>query len=191
MSQAPIPANEQERLAALRALELLDSPAEAMFDHITALAAQICDTPIALISLVDAQRQWFKSRVGLDAEQTARELAFCAHAVAADAPLEVDNALDDARFRDNPLVTSAPHIRFYAGQPLITPEGVAIGTLSVVCTRPKPDGLDSLQREDGLHLPDGSVARDNAEMVRAAADIAAIYGLQPASVDEARARFGI
>ena len=97
MSGAPIPSNEQERLAALQALELLDSPPEAMFDHITALAAQICDTPIALISLVDAQRQWFKSRVGLDAEQTARELAFCAHAVHADALLEVDNALEDRK----------------------------------------------------------------------------------------------
>lgn len=150
MSQAPIPANEQERLAALRALELLDSPAEAMFDHITALAAQICDTPIALISLVDAQRQWFKSRVGLDAEQTARELAFCAHAVADDAPLEVDNALDDARFLDNPLVTSDPHIRFYAGMPLHDGRGLALGTLCVIDRQPRH--LDSHQRAQLQHL---------------------------------------
>nr|WP_024309974.1 ATP-binding protein [Pseudomonas sp. P818] len=150
MSGAPIPSNEQERLAALQALELLDSPPEAMFDHITALAAQICDTPIALISLVDAQRQWFKSRVGLDAEQTARELAFCAHAVHADALLEVDNALDDARFRDNPLVTSEPHIRFYAGVPLHDGEGLALGTLCVIDRQPRH--LDAHQRSQLRHL---------------------------------------
>jgi PAS domain S-box-containing protein len=150
MSQAPIPSNEQERLAALQALELLDSPPEAMFDHITALAAQICDTPIALISLVDAQRQWFKSRVGLDAEQTDRELAFCAHAVHADALLEVDNALDDARFRDNPLVTSEPHIRFYAGVPLHDGEGLALGTLCVIDRQPRH--LDAHQRSQLRHL---------------------------------------
>ncbi|WP_417707555.1 ATP-binding protein [Pseudomonas sp.] len=150
MSQAPIPSNEQERLAALRALELLDSPAEAMFDHITALAAEICGTPIALISLIDAQRQWFKSRVGLDVEQTARELAFCAHAVAADAPLEVDNALDDARFRDNPLVTCAPHIRFYAGVPLHDSRGLALGTLCVIDRQPRH--LDNHQRDQLQHL---------------------------------------
>nr|WP_313403170.1 ATP-binding protein [Pseudomonas sp.] len=150
MSGAPIPSNEQERLAALQALELLDSPPEAMFDHITALAAQICDTPIALISLVDAQRQWFKSRVGLDAEQTARELAFCAHAVHADALLEVDNALDDARFRDNPLVTSEPHIRFYAGVPLHGDKGLALGTLCVIDRQPRH--LDAHQRSQLRHL---------------------------------------
>jgi len=150
MSQAPIPANEQERLAALRALELLDSPAEAMFDHITALAAQICETPIALISLIDAQRQWFKSRVGLDVAQTERELAFCAHAVHADAWLEVSNALDDARFRDNPLVTSAPHIRFYAGMPLHDARGLALGTLCVIDRQPRD--LDEHQRMQLQHL---------------------------------------
>ncbi len=150
MSEAPIPDNEQQRLAALQALELLDTPAEAMFDHVTALAAQICDTPIALISLVDAQRKWFKSRVGLDAEQTAREHAFCAHAVHADAPLEVDNALDDARFRDNPLVTAAPHIRFYAGIPLHDSQGLALGTLCVIDRQPRH--LDTHQRTQLQHL---------------------------------------
>ena len=150
MSQAPIPGNEQERLAALHALELLDSPPEAMFDHITALAAQICATPIALISLVDAQRQWFKSRVGLDAEQTAREVAFCAHAVHADALMEVDNAQEDARFRDNPLVTSAPHIRFYAGVPLHDGKGLALGTLCVIDRQPRQ--LDDHQRTQLQHL---------------------------------------
>ncbi|WP_296272245.1 ATP-binding protein [Pseudomonas sp. UBA6323] len=150
MNPAPIPGNEQQRLAALHSLELLDSPPEAMFDHITALAAQICDTPIALISLVDAQRQWFKSRVGLDAEQTARELAFCAHAVHADALLEVDNALEDARFRDNPLVTSAPDIRFYAGVPLHDGKGLALGTLCVIDRQPRH--LDNHQRSQLQHL---------------------------------------
>ena len=150
MSRAPIPHNEQQRLAALHALELLDTPAETAFDHITALAAQICATPIALISLIDAERQWFKSRVGLDAEQTARELAFCAHAVAADAPLEVDNALEDARFRDNPLVTTAPHIRFYAGMPLHDRHGLALGTLCVIDRQPRQ--LDAQQRQQLQHL---------------------------------------
>ncbi|MFI8606731.1 ATP-binding protein [Pseudomonas sp. NPDC077649] len=150
MSQAPIPHNEQQRLAALQALELLDTPAETLFDHITALAAQICATPIALISLIDAERQWFKSRVGLDTEQTARELAFCAHAVAADAPLEVDNALEDARFRDNPLVTAAPHIRFYAGMPLHDRHGLALGTLCVIDRQPRH--LDAHQRQQLQHL---------------------------------------
>lgn len=137
MSKKPLgypatPADEQARLAALQAYELLDTPAEEMFDDITALAAQICGTPIALISLVDAERQWFKSRIGLEAEQTPREVAFCAHAIHGPDLFEVPNALDDPRFRDNPLVTGAPDIRFYAGMPLSDTHGFKLGTLCVI-----------------------------------------------------------
>lgn len=150
MSAAPIPANERQRLAALQALELLDTPAEPVFDHVTALASQICETPIALISLVDAQRQWFKSKVGLQAEQTEREVAFCAHAIHDRKLMEVDNALNDARFRDNPLVTEAPHVRFYAGMPLHDRQGFALGTLCVIDRRPRQ--LDAHQRQQLDHL---------------------------------------
>lgn len=135
--QPATPPNERRRLAALLEFELLDTPAEAMFDNITALAAQICETPIALISLVDAERQWFKSRQGLDASETPRELAFCAHAINGETLFEVENALLDPRFRHNPLVTGAPDIRFYAGMPLADGEGHNLGTLCVIDRQPR------------------------------------------------------
>ena len=145
----PTPSNESSRLAALLRFELLDTPAEAMFDNITALAAQICETPIALISLVDAERQWFKSRQGLDARETPRELAFCAHAINGETLFEVENALLDPRFRDNPLVTGAPDIRFYAGMPLADSEGRNLGTLCVIDRQPRQL---SVQQKGALKL---------------------------------------
>ncbi len=133
---APSP-TEVARLGQLRRYEILDTSPEDVFDDFTILAAQICDTPISLISLIDADRQWFKSRVGLAETQTPRELAFCDHAIRTPEVMEVPDATLDPRFGDNPLVTGAPDIRFYAGSPLIAPDGSRIGTLCVIDRVPR------------------------------------------------------
>ena len=136
--QAPLPSNESERLHALAGFHVLDSRPEQAFDDLTNLAAQICASPIALVSLVDQDRQWFKSRVGLKAEETPREQSFCAHALLEPLNLMiVPDATLDARFEDNPLVTGDPQIRFYAGAPLLTGEGHALGSLCVIDRRPR------------------------------------------------------
>ena len=137
MLKPPIPENEQDRLALLYELLLLDTPPERRLDKIVEFAASEFDVPISLISLVDANRQWFKARVGLDVCETPRDVSFCAHALNVDDVLLIEDTLQDRRFHDNPLVICAPHIRFYAGAPLIMRDGLAIGTLCLIDTRPR------------------------------------------------------
>lgn len=137
MKTAPIPDNEKERLAALHALLILDTPPEQRFDRITEFAASEFEVPIALISLVDENRQWLKSSVGLNVCETSRDIAFCAHALLSTEPLIVPDAREDERFHDNPLVSGPPHIRFYTGAPLVLSPGVIAGTLCLIDTKPR------------------------------------------------------
>jgi GAF domain-containing protein len=141
---APLPENELRRLAALREYRILDSAAEAAYDDITRLAAYICRVPMATISLVDTSRQWFKSRVGLEAQETPREVAFCAHTILGTEPMVVPDASRDARFCDSALVLQEPRIRFYAGFPLVTSEGFSLGALCAIDR--KPNQLDPEQQ---------------------------------------------
>ncbi len=153
-TQVPVPTTEDARLDALRTYAVLDTLPEAAYDDITFLASQICDTPIALVSLIDGERQWFKSRVGLDVTETPRDQAFCAHAIMEPGELMVvSDAQLDERFADNPLVTDAPDIRFYAGAPLATSDGHGLGTLCVIDRVPRMlsdcqlKGLRALSRQ--------------------------------------------
>ena len=128
---------ETERLAALRRYQILDTTQEPAFDRIVRLAALLLDVPIALISLVDADRQWFKARYGLDVPETPRAIAFCDHAIRGSSILVVPDAQLDPRFCDNPLVTGEMHVRFYAGAPLVTPDGFALGTICAIDRSPR------------------------------------------------------
>jgi GAF domain-containing protein len=144
----PIPENEAKRLSTLRGYEILDTRPEDRFDDLTRLAALICDTPIALISLVDEHRQWFKSKTGLEVSQTPREDAFCAHAIMSQELFVVADACQDPRFAKNPLVVGKPHIRFYAGAPLVAPNGQNLGALCVIGRMPRqlsPQQSESLR----------------------------------------------
>lgn len=127
----------ERRVAALREYEIMDTPPETSFDDLTLLTSFICGTPMALVTLLDWERQWFKSKVGLEREQTPIEHAFCAHAIKQESIFLVPDATKDSRFQHNPFVTGDPHIRFYAGAPLITPEGVPLGTLCAIDRQPR------------------------------------------------------
>lgn len=143
---APLLRNEESRLMALAELGILDTPPERQFNDLAHIAAQLCGTPIALVSLVDSDRQWFKATCGLDTQQTGRDESFCTHAIHVADILEVCDTLDDDRFADNPLVTGPPGIRYYAGAPLVGESGHAYGTLCVIDTRPR-ERLDNRQRD--------------------------------------------
>lgn len=143
MIPAPLPHNEKKRLKSLRDLLILDTPPEERFDRISAFAAKEFDVPMALVSLVDQDRQWFKSNFGVEASETPRDISFCGHAVTLAKPLVVPDALADPRFADNPLVVGEPFVRFYAGAQLRLPYGQVVGTLCVMDRRPRQfDRLD-------------------------------------------------
>lgn len=134
---APLPASEPARLEALRRYAILDTPPEGAFDRISRLVAGLLHTPIALVTLVDEHRQWFKSAQGIDASETSREISFCGHAIVQEGLFIIPNTLTDERFHDNPLVTDAPNIRFYAGYPLKLRQGINIGTLCLIDSKPR------------------------------------------------------
>jgi len=162
MPDWPLPADESARMENLRSFFILDSQSDENFDRITRLASQMLGLPVALISLVDEDRQCSLSRVGVDVCQTGREVAFCAHAICGDEVFVVTDTLNDERFRSNPLVTGPPHIRFYAGAPLHTGQGHNIGTLCVIGTEPR--GLS--EQEAGLLRELASLAMHQIEMRR-------------------------
>jgi GAF domain-containing protein len=178
----PIPNNEAARLAALRNYHILDTAPERSFDAITELASFICETPIALVSLVDRERQWFKSKVGLAASETHRDFSFCAHAIVQGSLLVVEDATADARFADNPLVTGEPRIRFYAGAPLITPAGHALGSLCVIDRTPRKlsaERASALEKLASLVVTQLELRRVSHELAEAATNLKTLSGMLP------------
>jgi GAF domain-containing protein len=178
----PVPSNETQRLEALKRYALLDTPAEQAYDDFARLAAYICGTPIALITLVDKDRQWFKANVGLDVSETPRDQAFCAHTIMGDDALVIADAQADARFAANPLVTGAPHIRFYAGAPLIDSEGYALGSLCAIDRTPRQlddaqlGALEALARQVVSQF---EYRRASADLANALEHVKTLHGLLP------------
>ena len=172
--KAPLPENESARLEALHRYAILDSLSEPAYDDLAVIAAEICGTPISLVSLVDKERQWFKAKVGIEAIQTPRDIAFCAHAILGQELFVVSDAQADTRFAENPLVTEEPKIRFYAGAPLINPAGLALGTLCVIDRMPRSleekqkDALMALSRQVVTQL---ELRRNVTELERAMAEM--------------------
>ncbi len=166
----------------MRDYRILDTASEQVYDDIARLAAYICRVPIAMISLVDESRQWFKSRLGLLEQETPREISFCAHTILAPKPLIVPDALDDARFADSPLVSEEPHIRFYAGFPLVNPDGAAIGTLCAVDRKPRrisgaqQQAMEALARQVMALL---ELRRVSARLANALEQVKTLRGLLP------------
>ena len=177
-----MPTNEAERLEALRDYHILDTEAEQAYDDISTLAAYICDVPIALISLVDESRQWFKSKVGLDRKETSREIAFCAHAILQSEPMIVRDATKDPRFAASELVRRAPNVRFYAGFPLTSHEGHNIGTLCAIDRKPRKlsvvqkQAMQALSRQVMALL---ELRRVSAHLADALEHVKALQGLLP------------
>lgn len=173
MPPAPIPANEKDRLAALHRYRILDTPSEQAYDDITRLASYICQAPIAVISFIDLDRQWFKAKTGLAAPETHRDRAFCAYTIFEPSLLVVPDAAADARFSDNPLVTHQPRIRFYAGAPLLTSDNYALGSLCVIDHQPRQltaeqeEALECLSRQVISQLEFRRVSRRLAQLVAA------------------------
>ncbi|MFV1922461.1 MAG: diguanylate cyclase domain-containing protein [Methylotenera sp.] len=167
MKEPEFPVNEQERLFQLRSLQILDTPAEERFDRVTRMAQRLFGVPIALVSLVDENRQWFKSCFGLDVSQTERSISFCGHAILQNEALIVEDATQDERFHDNPLVTGEAHIRFYAGHPLKNLSGHGLGTLCIIDHEAR-----KFTEEDRYMLADlaGMVEREMMTMKLATSD---------------------
>ncbi len=179
---APLPPNETKRLDALIRYQILDTPAEQAYDDFAFLASTICQTPIALMSFVDGDRQWFKARLGIDATETPREQAFCAHTILGGDVLVVEDATRDERFAGNALVTGDPRIRFYAGAPLIDQRGNALGSICVIDSRPRTITAEQNQALMALARQVMSLLesrRTSAELASALTDLKTLHGLLP------------
>jgi len=187
MEPAPIPADDAARLAALERYASLEALPSTSFDGITRLAAGIFDVPIALVSMVDAQEQWFRARFGLDVSRTSRDISFCGHAILGDDVMVVLDALDDERFADNPLVVGEPRIRFYAGAPLRTPDGLRIGTLCIIDRRPRVEFSATdramLAELAAIVVDEFELQLTTAQLHRRDAELSRYYEIMGASTD--------